>query len=349
MLMLLAPLGAALVLTAPPALAPDSARMKVDIEFLCSRELRGRETGTIGADKAAAYIADRMREQGLAPILAGGLGGTTPFHYAWTYHGSLRAGEAGQVEPRWGEGATNVVGVIPGVEPGLAGEYVYLTAHFDHLGTAWGTMYPGADDNASGTAALMEIMRLLRHAQPRRSIAFLAVSGEEEGLLGSEAYLERPPLPNSTIKAEINLDMVGRGRAGEVHVTPARQEGQVTTLVAEARRIAVSQGLTLSAGIERHWRDSDHYSFARRAIPSICFNTGLHADYHQPTDTPDRIDYGKLATVVKLVRALALGTANAPAGPAVVARAVWETWAWGPFQTTLGQGTLGQAGPGTYK
>ena len=170
--------------------------------------------------------------------------------------------------------------------------------------------YPGADDDASGTAALLEVMRLLKDANPRRSIAFLGVSGEEEGLLGSEAFLANPPIAVTAIKADLNMDMVGRGRPGELHVMPARRDGQVTTLTAQARTLAAAGGITLSAGIEAYWSDSDHYSFARRGIPAICFNTGLHADYHQPTDTPDKINYNRLASVVRIVRDLAMLTAR---------------------------------------
>lgn len=307
---------------------PDPVRIKADLEHLCSPDLAGRATGTPGAELAAGYLAEKMQESGLAPIRSGGMGGLTPFHYPWTYEATLGGpGSAGAGQ------ASDVVGVLPGRDPALRGEYVFITAHFDHLGTRWGSLYPGADDNASGSAGLLEVMRLLREADPRRTIAFLGVSGEEEGLLGSEAFLDRPPLPLAAIKADINMDMIGRGRAGELHVMPARRAGQVTTLVQDARALAARHGITLSCGIERFWRDSDHYSFARRAIPSICFNTGIHADYHRPSDTPDKIDYGKLTTAVKIVRDLALATANADAAPAVLAPRVWHAWAWGPYRT----------------
>jgi Zn-dependent M28 family amino/carboxypeptidase len=221
--------------------------------------------------------------------------------------------------------------VIPGQDPARAGEYVFITAHFDHLGVSWGQIYPGADDNASGTVALMEAMRLLRHCRPKRSLAFLAVSGEEEGLLGSEAFLADPPIPLKAIVADINMDMVGRGAKGELHVMPASTSGEVTTLTRDARDLAPAQGLTLSAGIEQYWERSDHYSFARRGIPSLCFNSGMHADYHQPTDTPDKIDYGKIVIAVNLIRELALRTANAADAPQVLPETEWQAWTWGPF------------------
>ena len=312
---------------------PDPARMKADLEFLCGPALTGRETGTRGCTLAANYLAEQMRSWGLAPIVAGGLGGATPYHYSWTYEGGFRP--QGEVPPRLlaFDGASDVIGVLPGRDPRLAGEYVFVTAHFDHLGTPWGAMYPGADDNASGTTGLLEIMRRLHDAQPRRSIAFLAVSGEEEGLLGSEAYLRHPPLPNTTITADLNMDMVGRGRPGELHVMPAQQDGYVTTLTRDARAIATRHGLPLAAGIDQHWRQSDHYSFARRHIPCLCFNTGMHADYHQPTDTPDKIDYAKLALAVKIISDLALHTANDDQAPVILPPSIWQTWVWAPFES----------------
>jgi hypothetical protein len=303
---------------------PDAARVQADIGFLCGPDLDGRVTGTPGAARAAAFLAGRMGEVGLEPIRAGGFGGATPFHYTWKYDGAAGA-SAGP--------ASDVVGVLPGRDPQLRAEYVFLTAHFDHLGRQGGLLYPGADDDASGTAALLELMRLLRDAGPRRSIAFLAVSGEEQGLLGSEAFLRQPPVSVSAIKADINMDMVGRGRTGELHVMPARKEGCVTTLTRDAQAVARRHGIVLSAGMDGFWRDSDHYSFARRRIPSICFNTGLHADYHQPTDTPDRIDLAKLARVIEIVGDLTLATANAADAPAFLPGSVWQAWAWGPYRT----------------
>jgi hypothetical protein len=306
---------------------PDRARVKADLDFLCSDDLQGRETGTPGEAKAAAYLAQKMQEAGLVPIKAGGFGGATPFHFLWTYDGGPGGGWMGEKE------AHDVVGIIPGGDSVLGGEYVFVTAHFDHLGNDDGTLYRGADDDASGTAGLLEVMRLLKDAHPRRTLAFMGVSGEEEGLLGSEAFLADAPLPVTAIKADINMDMIGRGREGELHVMPARREGYVTTLTAEARSLAEAQGIALSAGIEDYWQDSDHYSFALRSIPAICFNTGLHADYHQPTDTPDKINYNRLASVVKIVRDLALVTANADSVPVVLPGSVWKSWVWGPYRS----------------
>lgn len=328
---------AAILLSAPglagrtPLLPePDPARVKADLDYLASPDLAGRETGTLGAEKAAAYLAEKMQETGLTPIKAGGFGAVTPYHWRWNYLAEVRWSLG------WGPAfgnASDVVGVIPGGDPGLMGEYVFVTAHFDHLGVQDGTLFPGADDNASGTAGLLEVMRLLRDSNPRRTIAFLGVSGEEEGLLGSDVFLARSPVPIRAIKADINMDMIGRGRKGELHIMPARQGGYVTTLTREARVCAAAHGVTLSAGIEAYWHDSDHYSFAIHGIPSVCFNTGLHADYHKPSDTPDKINYQGLTNVVRIVRDLALETANADEAPEQLPAREWKAWAWGPYQT----------------
>lgn len=333
---------------------PIQNRIKSDLEYLASDTCAGRKTGTAGGSTAASYIAQKMEEMGLSPIKPGGLGGSTVYHHNWNYTGGIFSTKASG-EPVWvwslvpeGESmdeaayrattAYNLVGVIPGTDTTLKGEYVFVSAHYDHMGTASsGAIYRGADDNASGTAGLLEVARLLVNANPKRTIAFLAVSGEEQGILGSEAFLKNPPITLNTIKADINLDMIGRNPADCLHVMPAKTEGYVTTLVQDARNIAPDYGITLSAGIERYWQQSDHYSFGKRKIPCICFNTGDHNDLHRTTDTPDKITYPKLMVALKIVRDLTLKVANDASAPSTIDKSVWSTWTWGPY-----------TGPGPY-
>ncbi len=224
--------------------------------------------------------------------------------------------------------ASNVVGIIPGTDPHLKDEVVIVSAHHDHLGTHDGKMWPGADDNGSGTTGILETARLLAHAKPKRTILFLSVSGEENGLFGSQAFTEHPPLDLKQVVADLNLDMIGRGKADELHVTPARIPDAVTTLTADARRIAERQGFPLSSGAEQYWRRSDHFNFVKKGIPALFFFAGMHEDYHQPTDTPDKIDFAKMARIVKLTRELALTVANAPGRPQPVAKEVYDAWTW---------------------
>ncbi|MBI3131568.1 MAG: M20/M25/M40 family metallo-hydrolase [Acidobacteria bacterium] len=229
--------------------------------------------------------------------------------------------------------ASNLLGIIPGSDPKLKEEVVIVSAHHDHLGAHDGKVWPGADDNGSGTAGILETARLLANSKPRRTILFLSVSGEEVGLLGSQAFTENPPLDLKRVVANLNLDMIGRGKADELHVTPARIPDAVTTLTADARRFAEKQGLALGSGAEQYWRRSDHFNFAKKGIPALFFFAGMHEDYHQPTDTPDKIDFAKMAKVVKLTRELALSVANAPERPQPIAKEIYEAWNWASTTT----------------
>ncbi|HET6330498.1 MAG TPA: M20/M25/M40 family metallo-hydrolase [Holophagaceae bacterium] len=224
--------------------------------------------------------------------------------------------------------AVNVAGLLPGSDLVLKDEIVVLSAHEDHLGMPNGQLHPGADDNASGTAVLMEAARLLKDAKPRRSILFLSVSGEELGLFGSRAFVADPPLPLKSIVADLNTDMVGRNGVRTIAVTPARIEGATGTLTRDARSIGADLGFTLTDEADEYWKRSDHYTFAQAGIPAIFFFGGMEADYHQATDTPDKIEPEKLANVAELLRRLALRIANADARPQALPNEAWKSWNW---------------------
>lgn len=224
--------------------------------------------------------------------------------------------------------ASNVMGLLPGADPALKGEYVILSAHHDHVGLEGGTLHPGADDNASGTAVLMEVARLLKGARARRSILFVSVSGEEIGLFGSEAFVHAPPVDLGKVKADLNIDMVGRNDPAELSVTPARVDGAVSTLTERARSLAAARGLRLTDEADTYWTRSDHYTFFRKGIPAIFFFGGMHKDYHQASDTPDKINLEKLVRVAAFVRDLAMATADAPEAPRMLAKEAWSGWAW---------------------
>ena len=222
----------------------------------------------------------------------------------------------------------NVAGLLEGSDPKRKDEIIILSAHEDHLGVVNGQMYPGADDNASGTAVLMEAARLLKDTHPRRSILFLSVSGEEEGLFGSRAFMAQPPIPLRRIMADLNTDMVGRNDVRTLSVTPAAIEGATGTLTRDARAIAMDLGLTLTDEADDYWKRSDHYTFAKAGIPSIFFFGGMEPDYHQPSDTPDKVEGEKLAHVTELLTRLALRVANADTPPRSLPRRAWESWSW---------------------
>ena len=227
---------------------------------------------------------------------------------------------------------SNLAAVIPGSSPELKDDFIVLSAHHDHLGLEGGKLHPGADDNASGTAAILEVARLLKDSKPKRSILVLSVSGEELGLWGSQAFVDAPPVPLSRIKADINVDMVGRNAVDELSVTPAQIEGAVGTLTRDARDLAPRQGIKLTLEADKYWTRSDHYTFAKRGIPCIFFFGGMHGDYHEPTDTPDKINFEKMTRVVRLARDLVLQVANAVEQPKLLPKDAWVSWAWpSPF------------------
>jgi hypothetical protein len=210
----------------------------------------------------------------------------------------------------------NVVAVLPGRDPAVAGRCVLVGAHHDHLGFGGdaslapdrlGTIHPGADDNASGVAALLAVARAAAAAGPaRRTLVFAAFGAEELGLLGS-AYLVRNPPPGCAPEAMqlmVNLDMVGRPRAGKVYVDGAGTARGLEGLVKALAARPPSLPLTLAFGGDGYG-PSDHTSFHARGAPVIFLFTGAHEDYHRPTDTPDKIDPEGLAAVAGLASRLA--------------------------------------------
>lgn len=205
----------------------------------------------------------------------------------------------------------NVAAVLPGRDPALAGECVVVGAHHDHLGHGGdaslapeqvGTVHPGADDNASGVAALLAVARAFAaEGPPRRTILFAAFGAEELGLLGSAHLVKNPPArcPVERMQLMVNLDMVGRPRGGKLYVdgadTAKGLRAVVEALAARPSRLP----LVLAFGGDGYG-PSDHTSFHARGVPVLFLFTGAHADYHRPTDTADKIDAAGLAAVARL-------------------------------------------------
>jgi hypothetical protein len=213
---------------------------------------------------------------------------------------------------------SNVIGLLPG----QTNEYVIIGAHYDHLGlgeqyslgnNAAGKLHPGADDNASGAAGVLELARWF-HAQPkpRRGILFMTFAGEELGLLGSSYYVHQPLLPPNHAVAMINLDMIGRLRDGKVLVGGSHSGSTFTRLLGEVQRRC---DLTLDTSDEAVYGSSDHTSFLTLRLPVLFFFTGLHSDYHRPSDTWDKIDAVGTARLLEMVADVASSIANAAQRP----------------------------------
>jgi hypothetical protein len=282
------------------------------IYFLASDALGGRDTPSPGLEAAAAYLVGEHRRLGLEPA---GENGTYYQRYPFI---PRRAGPAAEESF-----PPNVVAVLRGSDPQLRDEYVLLTAHFDHVGIGrpvnGDSIYNGADDNASGTAALLEVARAFASLPeaPRRSVMFLHVSGEEHGLIGSRWYSENPTVPIGQIVANINADMISRNAPDSI-VVIGKEYSSLGNVVNRVGARHPELGLTVSDDLwpqERFFYRSDHFNFARLEIPALFFFSGVHEDYHQPSDTVDRIDADKAARVARLIFYTTQEIANDPRRP----------------------------------
>ena len=218
----------------------------------------------------------------------------------------------------------NVIGYVEGSD--LKNELVVLTAHYDHLGKHDGKIYHGADDDGSGTSAIIALSHAFEQAKkeghgPRRSMLFMTVSGEEKGLLGSSFYAANPLFPLDSTVADLNIDMIGR--IDEKHGTNPDYVYLIGSdkLSSELHKISDSANAmytkleldyTFNAPNDpnRFYYRSDHYNFAKNGIPVIFYFNGTHADYHQPTDTSDKINFNKVEKIAKLVFFTAWELAN---------------------------------------
>lgn len=227
--------------------------------------------------------------------------------------------------------APNVVGILEGSDPRLKREYVVFSAHMDHVGVAGprgsggcaalgrDSICNGADDDASGTIAVVEAAEAFARLSPRpkRSLIFLIVSGEEKRLWGSAYFTEHPPVPVTDIVADLNIDMVGRNWRDTIVAIGKEHSDLGATL----NRVGAAHPELNMRPIDDLWPEqsfytrSDHYNFARKGVPILFFFNGTHPDYHQPSDSPDKIDAEKEARIVKLVFYLGLEVANAAQRP----------------------------------
>jgi hypothetical protein len=258
--------------------------LRAHVARLASPEFLGRRGP--GAARAAHYIADAFERLGLKPAVGNSFFQAIP---------SKVQNEEGSEKSFLGR---NVIALLPGVDPELKAEWILLSAHFDHLGVRRGELFPGADDNASGVAMLLEVAErfALQRTKPRRTLVFAAFDLEETGLLGSSHFAAHPPLPFRSLKAVLNADMLGRSMANVMDeylfVLGSERSPALQQLV---EQVQPENGLKIGRlGADLIGTRSDYGPFRDRKVPFLFFSTGQHPDYHKSTDLPDRIDYEKL-------------------------------------------------------
>jgi hypothetical protein len=281
----------------PAALMRGLAEPIATVRYLADDALEGRLAGSAGERCAGDFIAERFAALGLAPAGPdGSFFQEVPLASVVNPHA---AGGTGR----------NVLALLPGTDPGLRDEVIVIGAHYDHLGRGHvGSLAPdqrdaihnGADDNASGVAAMLRAAELLTEQRPGRSVLFLAFTGEESGLLGSAHFVRNATVPAEGMRAMLNMDMVGRLQDGPLIVYGVET-------AAEWRQILESEAATLRLPLALRgegYGPSDHTSFYTQDIPVLHFFTNTHADYHRPSDQWDRIDAAGLEQLARLVTAV---------------------------------------------
>ncbi|HEX9165410.1 MAG TPA: M20/M25/M40 family metallo-hydrolase [Gemmatimonadales bacterium] len=304
---------------APVPVPVTPERVRGLLTTLAADDMEGRMTGSRGAAKAAGFIAGQMQAAGLVPAGDSGYLQRLPLVRGPNGRPALVASFAARDTFPAGSrlDGGNVIGMLPGSDPMLRGETVVVSAHYDHVGirqaVAGDSIYNGADDNASGVVTILEMARLLREgAAPKRTIVFVAFTGEELGGLGTRWYLQHPAKPLEETVANFNVEMTGRpdslaGGPGKAWLTGYERSNMGEQLAANGIPIVADPRPS-----QNFFQRSDNYPFALRGIVAHTLSTfNLHADYHRPGDSADKADAAHMAQVIeaatKAVRILADG------------------------------------------
>lgn len=270
----------------------DSERLMTAVATLADPKWEGRAAGSPGGLAARAWVVERFKAIGLHPV-------TGAYVHPFTF---TRMTATGRQD---GEGA-NVLGMCVGRDPKLP--YFVVSAHYDHLGIRNGEIYPGADDNASGVAVLLELAAFCQKTPFRHSIVFAAFDAEERGLQGARAFLVKPPVPKERIGLNMNLDMVSRSDKREIFIAGTYHYPDLKKPLAEiAKRAPVTvlfghdKPVAIAGGVQDWTSQSDHGPFHAEKIPFVYFGVEDHPDYHKPSDTADKIDRGLFVDVAETI------------------------------------------------
>jgi hypothetical protein len=298
--------SAALSTTAEAELSPDihARELRAHVYRLASPEFLGRRGP--GAARTARHLAAALERLDLKPAFGDSYYQPIP---SLLTEGTSQASFIGR----------NVGAILPGSDPKLKDEWVLLSAHFDHMGKQGDVLYPGADDNATGVAMLLEVAEYfaLNKTRPRRTLAFISFDQEETGLRGSTYFAAHAPLPFRKLKAFLTADMLGRSMANVmdeyVFVLGSERSTHLRKLV---EKVAPPEGLRIGRlGADLVGTRSDYGPFRDREVPFLFFSTGQHPDYHSPNDRPERIDYPKLQRISEYIRDLTRRLANDDEAP----------------------------------
>jgi Zn-dependent M28 family amino/carboxypeptidase len=259
----------------PKSSVLDSAQLLNDLKVLASDAMEGRQPGTPGGDKARAFVIERFKASGIVPF-------GSSYEQAFTF--AARGGQRTGV---------NVVGHIDGRRQPR--RYIVVSAHFDHIGMRNGEVFNGADDNASGTAALFALAQYFSKHPPENSLIFAAFDAEESGLRGSQAFVKQPPVELKSIALDLNADMIGRDPNDKLFVVGAATQPRLRPYieaVAKKAPVKLLMGHEDPKKRDDDWtQDSDHYSFMQAKIPALYIGVEDYAQHHKATDDYETITY----------------------------------------------------------
>lgn len=321
-----------------PSHAQKQEDMRKAVEYLASQDLGGRYPGTRGDTLASEFIAGQLRSLKLKPIIKGKK--AKGFYHDFTY---------GKKEKRT---THNILAVLPGNDKALRNEYIVVGSHYDHLGMGGqgsGSrrpdtlgVHPGADDNASGDAIVLELAKYFKKAGSPRSIIFAFFGAEEQGLVGSKMFLDwmkqddkrRINLPNDIkgIVSMVNLDMVGRMRGNALSVSGT---GTSSSFKAIVEKTAEENSLHVSC-VPDGYGPSDQASFVAADIPVLFLTTGGHMEYHTPADVPTTLNYDGMQQTLEYTQQLVSQLAALPTAPDYINVPSTQTMKHAKFKVTLG-------------
>jgi len=313
--------------------------MRQAVEYLASQELGGRYPATAGDTLASEYIASQLRGLKLKPVVKEKK--NKGFYHNFSF-----------VKAEQELNTHNIIAVLPGKDKRLKHEYIVVGSHYDHLGLGGKdsgsrrpdtvAVHPGADDNASGDAVVLELAKYFKKVRSPRSIIFAFFGAEEQGLIGSKNYLEwmkkddarriNLPADKSGIVAMVNLDMVGRMRDNALSVSGTGTSSEFKTIV---EQVAEQAHLNVSCTPDGYG-PSDHASFVAVDIPVLFLTTGGHMEYHTPDDVPSTLNYDGMQQTLDFSKALITRLANLPTTPDYISVPSSNTMKHAKFKVTLG-------------
>lgn len=312
--------------------------MRQAVEYLASQELGGRYPGTKGDTLASEYIVSQLRGLKLKPVVKGPK--KTGYYHNFTYGKDVE------------RTTHNIIAVLPGKDKQLRNEYIVVGSHYDHLGLGGKDsgsrrpdtlgVHPGADDNASGDAVVLELAKYFKKVRSPRSIIFAFFGAEEQGLIGSKQFLEwmkqdddrriNLPADRKGIVAMVNLDMVGRMRD---HAMSVSGTGTSSEFKAIAEAVAEQTNLNISC-VPDGYGPSDHASFVAVDIPVLFLTTGGHMEYHTPDDVPSTLNYDGMQQTLEFSQELITNLASLPVTPDYISVPSSNTMKHAKFKVTLG-------------